>query len=105
MLNLTLRHTQLIDRLAALYARLQEIEDELDSPHSKDWEELATEREGDEVLERLGLSGQDEIARIRAALARMDAGDYGFCTQCGARISDARLDLLPSTPYCSRCAT
>jgi RNA polymerase-binding transcription factor DksA len=75
MTDLAQRRRQLEDRLQALDERLHEIEDELDSHQSKDWEELATEREGDEVLERLGVSGQEEIARIRAALKRMDEGE------------------------------
>ncbi|MDE3079488.1 MAG: TraR/DksA C4-type zinc finger protein, partial [Paracoccaceae bacterium] len=69
-----------------------------------DWEELATEREGDEVLETMGLSGQIEIRMIKAALARIDAEDYGHCVTCGEKIADARLDLLPYTPFCSKCA-
>jgi RNA polymerase-binding transcription factor DksA len=105
MTDLAQRRAQLTDRLTALDARLHEIEDELDSHQSKDWEELAVEREGDEVLERLGVSGQEEIARIRAALARMDAGEYGFCVTCGDPIAEERLDLLPATPFCSRCAS
>lgn len=105
MTDLAQRRAQLTDRLAALDARLHEIEDELDSHQSKDWEELAVEREDDEVLERLGASGQAEIARIRAALARMDAGEYGFCVTCGEAIAEERLDLLPWTPFCSRCAS
>ncbi|MFW5655253.1 MAG: TraR/DksA family transcriptional regulator [Roseicyclus sp.] len=105
MTDLALRRAQLTDRLEALETRLHEIEDELDSHQSKDWEELAVERESDEVLERLGVSGQAEIARIRAALDRMDAGEYGACVICGDEISEARLDLLPWTPFCSRCAT
>lgn len=105
MKDLAERRRQLEDRLTALDARLHEIEDELDSHQSKDWEELATEREGDEVLEQLGLSGQEEIVRINAALQRMDDGAYGICTKCGAEISEARLDLLPWTPFCRACAT
>jgi RNA polymerase-binding transcription factor DksA len=105
MTDLAQRRAQLTDRLTALEARLHEIEDELDSHQSKDWEELAVEREGDEVLESLGVSGKAEIARIRAALARMDAGEYGFCVTCGEAIAEERLDLLPWTPFCSRCAS
>ncbi|NKX44732.1 TraR/DksA family transcriptional regulator [Roseicyclus persicicus] len=104
MTDLAIRRAQLEDRLAFLDARLHEIDAELDSHQSKDWEELATEREGDEVLERLGQSGQSEIAQIRAALARMDAGEYGVCVTCGADISEERLDLLPYTPFCRSCA-
>lgn len=105
MTNLDQRRQQLMDRLADLNARLLEIEEELDSHQSKDWEELATEREGDEVLERMGTSGQAEIRQIRAALDRMDAGEYGFCVKCGETISEERLDLLPFTPFCRKCAT
>ena len=104
MTDLAMRRQQLEDRLAALVERLQEIEVELDSHQSKDWEELAVEREGDEVLERLGESGHAEMARIRAALARMDSDEYGYCTKCGTEISEERLDLLPWTPFCRACA-
>jgi RNA polymerase-binding transcription factor DksA len=104
MTDLATRRAQLEDRLAFLDARLHEIDAELDSHQSKDWEELATERESDEVLERLGQSGQSEIAQIRAALGRMDAGEYGVCVTCGDAISEERLDLLPYTPFCRRCA-
>ena len=98
------RRAQLEERLAFLDARLHEIDAELDSHQSKDWEELATEREGDETLERLGQSGQAEMAQIRAALGRMDAGEYGVCVTCGDEISEERLDLLPFTPFCRKCA-
>lgn len=98
------RRKQLDARLDELDARLHEIEDELESHNSRDWEELALEREEDEVLERMGTSGQTEIRMIRAALARIDAGEYGFCTTCGDRISEERLDVVPHTPFCKRCA-
>lgn len=104
MTDLATRRAQLDERLAFLVGRLRELDAELDSHQSKDWEELATEREGDEVLERLGQSGQTEIARIHAALARMDAGDYGACVTCGDEIAEDRLDLLPYTPFCRKCA-
>lgn len=91
-------------RLAELDGRLHELDAELDSHNSKDWEELATEREGDEVLEKMGSSGQAEIAQIKAALARLDEGTFGDCVKCGEEISAERLDLLPHTPFCRNCA-
>ena len=105
MTDLATRKAQLTSRLADLNARMHQIEDELESHDSKDWEELATEREGDEVLESMGLSAQQEIRMIEAALHRMDEGEFGFCTKCGARISEDRLDVLPFTPFCRACAT
>ncbi|MEQ9259868.1 MAG: TraR/DksA C4-type zinc finger protein [Roseovarius sp.] len=94
----------LLTRLRELDSRLHEIDSELDEPHSKDWEEAAVEREGDEVLEGLGQSGEAEIARIRAALARMKEGSYGICVRCGLDISNARLEAVPATPFCRDCA-
>lgn len=42
--------------------------------------------------------------RIAAALARMEDGEFGYCTDCGEEISRARLDLDPATPLCVSCA-
>jgi RNA polymerase-binding transcription factor DksA len=104
MTSVSERKIQLEARLSDLKGRLQEIEVELDSHQSPDWEELATEREGDEVLEGMGLSGQQEIRMIEAALQRIESGDYGICVKCGAEIGEARLNVLPFTPFCRTCA-
>ncbi|WP_299354675.1 TraR/DksA C4-type zinc finger protein [uncultured Shimia sp.] len=104
MTDIAARKAALLKRLSELDTRLHAIEAELDEPHSKDWEESAVEREGDEVLEQLGQSGQDEILRIRAALQRIRDEEYGFCARCGEDISPERLDVLPDTPLCRNCA-
>lgn len=98
------RKAQLLARLRELGARLEAIEGELDSHQDRDWEELATEREGDEVLEATGNAGLAEITQIRAALKRIDDGTYGDCVRCGKPIAAARLDALPWTPLCRTCA-
>jgi len=91
-------------RLQELGLRIQQIDEELDSHNSKDWEELATEREEDEVLEGMGLSAQAEIRMLNAAILRLDAGEYGACVECGDMVSEARLNVLPYTPFCRVCA-
>jgi RNA polymerase-binding transcription factor DksA len=98
------RKALLEDRLVELGERLEAIGDELLTHQESDWEELAVEREGDEVLEATGNAGLAEIARIRSALARIADGSYGYCQRCGERIADARLDALPWTPFCRGCA-
>ena len=102
--SLDQRKALLEGRLVELGARLEAIEDMLDAPHNSDWEELATEREGDEVLEATGNAGKVEIASIRAALGRIADGSFGRCRRCGGTIAEARLDALPSTPLCRSCA-
>lgn len=47
---------------------------------------------------------RSEKARARAALERMDAGDYGYCVSCGEDIPAKRLAHDPSTPTCVDCA-
>jgi RNA polymerase-binding transcription factor DksA len=98
------RKSELVTRRTTLTARIAEIGAEFDAHEARDWEEMATEREGDEVLEDLGQSAKSEIRMIDAALGRMDDGEYGHCVTCGAAIAEERLDLLPATPFCRTCA-
>ncbi len=44
------------------------------------------------------------LRRIRAALARIDADDYGFCTGCGEDIAPGRLEIDPAATECILCA-
>ncbi len=104
MIPTSARRVQLEARYADLKTRIEAIDDELDSHQSTDWEELAVEREADEVLEGIGVSAQHEMRQIEAALERMDAGEYGVCVRCGDAISEERLDVLPYTPFCRNCA-
>jgi DnaK suppressor protein len=45
------------------------------------------------------------INKIKAALRRMEEGDYGECEMCGEDIGIARLRARPVTTYCIRCKT
>lgn len=104
MTSLTARKKELTARLQVLTERVAATEAELLSHDAKDWEELAIQREGDEVLEQVGLGAQEEMRAIRAALQRIEDGTYGECQKCGTEIGKARLDLLPYTPFCKDCA-
>lgn len=104
MIPTSTRKAQLESRLADLKSRMAGIETELDSHQSADWEELATERETDEVLEGMGVSAQQEVRKIEAALARIEAGEYGLCAKCGKDIGEERLNVVPFTPFCRSCA-
>ena len=46
-----------------------------------------------------------ELNQISAALARISAGDFGSCTDCGADIPDARLQANPVAARCIACQT
>lgn len=91
-------------RLKELEARLRTIESDLERPGDPDDEERAVEREGVEVQEDLGKAGLEEIRAIRAALGRIEKGEYGFCVKCGEEITPARLDAVPHAARCRHCA-
>lgn len=42
--------------------------------------------------------------RLKAAIARLDAGEYGYCARCDEAIEAERLSLDPTHPFCSACA-
>jgi DnaK suppressor protein len=45
-----------------------------------------------------------ELRRIAAALARLDAGEYGWCVECGEEIGEKRLEIDPAAARCRGCA-
>ncbi len=45
-----------------------------------------------------------ELQKIEAALARIEEGEYGYCTRCGEDISPKRLEFDPAAPLCVDCA-
>ncbi|MCC7086733.1 MAG: TraR/DksA C4-type zinc finger protein [Pirellulales bacterium] len=42
---------------------------------------------------------------VEASLERIDAGTYGDCEECGAKIPKTRLQAIPYTPFCVKCAS
>ncbi len=50
-----------------------------------------------------GARRQAERARLVAALARMDEGEYGYCDGCGEDIPLGRLRLDPAALMCVDC--
>jgi len=45
------------------------------------------------------------ISKIREALDRIDAGEFGECEECGDQIGEARLMARPVTTLCIECKT
>ena len=72
------------------------------------------DRDGHDAVEQADAGSQAEIeyafiemqaaslTRIDRALARLDAGEYGRCSECAGDIAEERLRALP---FASRCRT
>jgi DnaK suppressor protein len=91
-------------RLVELTGQVSEIDSELHKQLAADWEEQATQLEGQDALEGIETSKLQEIARIREALRRIAQGSYGVCAQCGEPIDPKRLAALPTATRCIACA-
>lgn len=100
---------------AALLARKQELEDLSGlSRDARDVVQLDQQSVG--RLSRMdAIQGQAmalaserqraaELARIAAALHRLDTGTYGECLDCGEEIAARRLEIDPAASLCIACA-
>ena len=47
---------------------------------------------------------EETLEKIEAALQRIEKGKYGLCTECGGRVPKMRLNAIPHTPHCVKCA-
>jgi len=57
-----------------------------------------------DVRDDLDSQGATELDQVNKALARLDAGEYGLCTECEEPIAKARLKALPYATLCIQCA-
>lgn len=90
-------------RKAELESNLTHIDEALSEHNEVGFGDSAIEHEDDEVLEARGISGQNEILAINAALARLEDGSFGICISCDEAISDERLDIVPTAVKCKNC--
>ena len=50
--------------------------------------------------ERLATELQETLDEVEAAIARLEAGTYGLCEDCGKPIGPARLEAMPAARFC-----
>lgn len=78
--------------------------DETSGTADNDLAETASATLGREIDYTLGENSEQVLADIDAALARIEAGTYGTCTNCGNQISVERLEAYPAASLCIDCA-
>ena len=60
--------------------------------------------DGAERLLRRTVAARRRLADVEEALARLTAGSFGRCEQCGSAIPTDDLSAVPETRYCPACA-
>jgi DnaK suppressor protein len=78
------------DRLAAEYAALLADNDVI--------------QEDRDAAGELEMQARHALSRVEAAVARVQAGDYGHCARCGNEIPAERLAALPDAECCVACS-
>jgi DnaK suppressor protein len=95
---------ELLSKKRELEARLERITANLRRGYDADSKERAKEMEDNEVVDALGNEARTEVAKVSAALRRMDNGEFGSCIECGTDIEGARLAAYPYADECIDCA-
>ncbi|MCK5880989.1 MAG: TraR/DksA family transcriptional regulator, partial [Sinobacterium sp.] len=82
--------TQLEAKQAELSKRITAISKDLQKQHSPVLSEQASERENEEVLNELFAEAKSDLGQIKAALKRIEDGQYSICSNCGENINEKR---------------
>ncbi len=93
---------QILRRLQAKRETGEQILDNWSEP--SDLEDIANFAQEEEIFRLLSEREIRELQEIQDALRRMQEGTYGVCRRCGEEIEPERLDILPTTDLCNRCA-
>ena len=94
----------LLQKKKELGGRLERITANVRRGFESDSRERAQQFEDREVVDALGNEAREELAKITAALERMENGDYGTCANCGAPVGEKRLTAYPYALECIDCA-
>ena len=63
-----------------------------------------------DALQAQAMAGATDVRRARTqaprqALARIEAGNWGWCVDCDEEIASGRLDIDPAAERCIGCAS
>ncbi|MCG8451349.1 MAG: TraR/DksA family transcriptional regulator [Pirellulales bacterium] len=67
--------------------------------------ELGSDNFEQEFTLSLLATEEDTLGMIEAALERIENGTYGTCLDCENSIPKTRLNAIPHTPKCVKCAS
>lgn len=98
---------RLEERLSVLVTETEAVQRDMLEPSGKD-----RYQDVDESIEEAGLeaeldvlAAEDELGyELREAIERIELGQYGRCEECEEWIPRPRLELVPETRHCVRCA-
>lgn len=95
--SLLAKRTELAQRLGATQATERQEVAQGQNDNAQLWEVS-------DIRDDLDTQAATELDQVNRALARLDAGEYGLCSECEEPIAEARLKALPYATLCIQCA-
>jgi len=89
--------------LSADLAKTRSAEEETTEELTQDIADKAVSSYTREFLYSLTDVERNTVIQIDQALNRIEDGAYGLCMNCGAAITEKRLDAVPWSPHCVDC--
>lgn len=91
-----------------LVETLKKLEDELiETSNSVPTEQIEQASYNDNIRYLNNQIDRDrkKLEAIQETIKRIDTDKFGLCQKCGKKIKDDRLKTIPTTLYCSECAS
>jgi RNA polymerase-binding transcription factor DksA len=104
MLNNTSPLSRLEAKRDELSHYLHSLTGDLEIGHAAESEENAMLAQGRESTAQEIRRSRRMLANVECAIARWKLGVYGDCVSCDKPISPKRLEAIPETAHCIRCA-
>ena len=84
-------------------AKARDAEEETTEESTQDIADKAVSSYTREFLYSLSDGDRTTLLQIDQALARIEEGTFGACSNCGLPMAEKRLNAVPWTPYCVDC--
>jgi RNA polymerase-binding transcription factor len=91
------------NEILAMYQQDVKAGQEASDEGSDDIVDRANNAYSRELLFSISDGERHTLLRIEEALARLDSGSYGICTNCSREIRAGRLRAMPWARYCIDC--
>lgn len=66
-------------------------------------DDAVSDIEGHDRLKATEAELNKALKEVNKALARIEKGTYGVCENCGQKIPEARLEIMPTAGLCLSC--
>ena len=76
---------------------------ERDAEATQDPADMAANAYTKELLISMSANDRRLLGHIDESLARIEAGEYGHCVNCGEPVPEKRLEAVPWARYCLKC--